>query len=141
MPPTSQSGPSGPGASAPLPNLVVALTTEGSTELAEALAQQLLEQRLVACAALQPQRSIYHWQGSLEQSDEVQLLLKTHPARLAELAAAVQHLHSYRTPEWIHWSAGCSEAYGRWLAESCGLSPDGDAPAPADPPGSADQAG
>ncbi len=125
----------------PQATLVLALTTEGSATLAEALAQQLLERRLVACAALQSQRALYRWQGALEQADEVQLLLKTHPARLAELTKVVQQLHRYSTPEWIHWSASCSEAYGRWLVESCGLSPDGDAPAPADPPDSGDRAG
>lgn len=121
--------------------LVLALTTEGSAALAEALAQALLQRRLVACAALQPQRALYRWQGALEQAQEVQLLLKTHPARLEALAAAVAALHSYDTPEWIHWTASCSDAYGRWLADCCGVSPDAGAPAPADPPGSAGPAG
>ena len=121
--------------------LVLALTTEGSAALAEALAQTLLQRRLVACVALQPQRALYRWQGALEQAQEVQLLLKTHPARLEALAAAVQALHSYDTPEWVHWTASCSDAYGRWLADCCGVSPDAGAPAPADPPGSAGPAG
>ncbi len=146
MPMVQPSDPTPPPPSSSTPiaadgQLVLALTTEGSAALAEALAQALLQRRLVACVALQPQRALYRWQGALEQAQEVQLLLKTHPARLEALAAAVQALHSYDTPEWVHWTASCSDAYGRWLADCCGVSPDAGAPAPADPPGSAGPAG
>ena len=47
-------------------NLVVVLTTEANQANAEALAAQLLEQRLAACIALQAQQSLYHWQGRIE---------------------------------------------------------------------------
>ena len=47
--------------------LVVALTTEGDQGRAEALAEALLERRLVACVSLQPQRSMYRWNGRLER--------------------------------------------------------------------------
>ena len=49
----------------------------------------------------------------------MQLLIKTHPHRLAELETAVRELHSYDTPEWIHWPAEASAAYGAWVAEGC----------------------
>ena len=39
--------------------------------------------------------------------------------RLAELEAAVHSLHSYDTPEWLHWPAGAGAAYGQWLQQSC----------------------
>lgn len=114
----------------PAARLLLALTTEATPALAEALAEALLERRLAACVALQPLRSLYRWQGELERGEEVQLLIKSHPSRLAELAAAVHQLHSYTTPEWIHWQADCSSSYGSWLAASCGLSPGGAAPVP-----------
>jgi periplasmic divalent cation tolerance protein len=121
--------------------LVLALTTEASLELAENLARRLLERRLAACVALQPLRSIYRWQGELHQAEEVQLLIKTSAARLEALTAAVHGLHSYTTPEWITWPAGCSGGYGAWLVGACApaewISPDGAAPAPGDWPGDA----
>jgi periplasmic divalent cation tolerance protein len=112
--------------------LLLALTTEATPARAEALAEALLARRLAACVALLPMRSLYHWQGKVERSEEVQLLIKSHPSRLAELEAAVHQLHSYATPEWIHWQANCSAGYGSWLAASCGFSPGGAAPAPPD---------
>ncbi|MGE4582749.1 MAG: divalent-cation tolerance protein CutA [Synechococcus sp.] len=98
--------------------LVVALTTEGDQGRAEALAEALLERRLVACISLQPQRSMYRWNGRLERGSEVQLLLKTSPCCLDVLRQTVMELHSYDTPEWISWPVDAAPAYGQWaLAE------------------------
>jgi periplasmic divalent cation tolerance protein len=102
----------------PAPSLCLCLTTEADAERAEALAEALLQRGLAACVALTPVRSLYRWRGVLERSQEVQLLIKTRPSRLAELEAAVRQLHSYDTPEWIHWPAAASAAYGAWVAES-----------------------
>lgn len=99
--------------------LVLALTTEASSERAGALARALLEQRLAACVALTPLSSHYWWQGNIARSQEVQLLIKTHPSQLQELELAVRELHSYDTPEWLHWPAEAGPAYAAWLAESC----------------------
>ncbi|MCP9790646.1 divalent-cation tolerance protein CutA [Vulcanococcus limneticus] len=100
--------------------VLVALTTEADLERAEALATALVQQGLAACVALEPQRSIYRWQGRLERSEEVRLTIKGHPARLAALEAEVRRLHSYATPQWIHWIASASGAYGDWVAQACG---------------------
>jgi periplasmic divalent cation tolerance protein len=125
--------------------LILALTTEASLERAEALARALLERRLAACVALTPIRSLYHWQGRIEDGQEVQLLIKTHPERLEQLGKAVRELHSYDTPEWIHWAAEAAPNYGDWLRQSCaagpGLSPGGPPPAPGETPGDGGPAG
>lgn len=99
--------------------VILALTTEADAERAEALAQQLLERRLAACVALTPVTSLYRWQGAIERSSEVQLLIKSRADQLAELEAAVHGLHSYATPEWLHWPASAGAAYGQWLMQNC----------------------
>ena len=98
--------------------MLLALTTEADAQKAEALAEALLERRLAACVALTPLRSLYRWQGQLERSQEVQLLIKTRPEQLPALEAAVHELHSYTTPEWLHWRAGSSAGYAAWVAAS-----------------------
>ncbi len=125
---------------APTP-LSLVLTTEADRERAEALARELLERGLVACASLHPVVSLYRWQGLLERSEEVQLLLKTTPAQLEALRRALGELHSYDTPEWIHWPAASDGPYGRWLLEQLALNPGGGPPAPAGRPGDGDPAG
>jgi periplasmic divalent cation tolerance protein len=99
--------------------VILALTTEADGERAEVLARALLERRLAACVALTPQTSIYHWQGQLECSSEVQLLIKTDASRLRDLERLVHALHSYETPMWLHWPASAGEPYGAWLAGTC----------------------
>ena len=110
--------------------LLVVLTTEANQAKAEALAAQLLEQHLAACIALQPQQSLYHWQGGIEQGSEVQLVIKTNAERLEALKIKLHQLHSYDVPEWIVLPGECSAAYGRWLSSSLNQPEPGDASAP-----------
>jgi periplasmic divalent cation tolerance protein len=109
----------GPGEAADRPVCVV-LTSEATPERADALAQALLEQRLVACVSVLPVRSHYRWQGALESADEVKLLLKTTPEQLSALHRAVLALHGYQTPEWIVLGASSRGDYGLWLGEQLG---------------------
>jgi len=103
--------------------VVLALTSEASAAQAETLARELLLRRLVACVSVLPVRSQYWWQGRLEQSEEVQLLLKTDASRLEALQLAVHQLHSYETPEWLVWPASASLGYGSWLTAELAAGP------------------
>lgn len=100
--------------------LLLILTTEADQVRADALAQALLERRLVVCVSCWPVTSRYRWQGRLETASEVQLLLKTEAAQLGALEAAVASLHSYDTPEWLMWPAEASPAYGTWARQQLG---------------------
>ena len=69
-------------------------------EKAEALAQALLERRLVACVnEIRGVVSRYRWQDALQKDTESLLVLKTDAARLDALARAVTELHPYDVPE------------------------------------------
>lgn len=73
--------------------------TAPSLAEAESLARLAVERRLAACANILPgMRSLYWWQGKLEQADEVVLLLKTTEALAAELTRALASAHSYDCP-------------------------------------------
>ena len=107
--------------------LVLALTTEANAERAHQLAEALLERHLVACVSIHPVQSFYRWEGSLQASHEVQLLMKTSAQYVDALRLAVSELHSYDTPEWLCWPVTPSLAYGAWaIAE---LSSDASPPA------------
>ena len=121
------------------PGLVLVLTTEADQPRAQALAEALLERRLVACVSLQPLLSLYRWKGELQRDAEVQLLLKTSSDQLGSLQDAVMDLHSYDTPEWLTWPVEASAAYGAWALAQ--LSSDGLRPAPAGTPGDEPPAG
>lgn len=67
---------------------------------AEKLAEVLIERRLAACASiLSPCRSVYRWQGVIEQSDEYPLEVKTTAERYAALEALIREHHPYTLPE------------------------------------------
>ena len=67
---------------------------------AQKLAQRLIEQRVAACVnILAPCRSVYRWQGKIEDANEVPLLIKTSAARYVALEAAIREDHPYELPE------------------------------------------
>ncbi|MEW6164990.1 MAG: divalent-cation tolerance protein CutA [Pseudomonadota bacterium] len=67
---------------------------------ARALAGALVEARLAACVnILAPCRSVYRWEGRLEDAEEVPLLVKTTAERYAELEEAIRARHPYELPE------------------------------------------
>ena len=98
----------------------VVLVTAPDLKTARRLAQSALQTRLVACANLVPKiESHYWWQGKLEKSAEVLLLLKTTQAKLAALEKLVLQEHPYDTPEFVVLSlVGGTKRYLEWLAAS-----------------------
>lgn len=71
-------------------------------ESARQLAAALIEERLAACVnILAPCRSVYRWEGEIEEAEEVPLLVKTTVERYPALEAAVRARHPYELPEII----------------------------------------
>lgn len=67
---------------------------------ARSLAATLVDQRLAACVnILSPCRSVYRWQGSIEDAEEVPLLIKTTAENYPALEAAIRARHPYELPE------------------------------------------
>ncbi len=83
-------------------NMLLVLTNLPDRASAEALAATLVEDRLAACVnILQPCHSVYRWQGAVETTEEVPLLIKTSEAGYAALENAIRVRHPYETPEII----------------------------------------
>ena len=79
---------------------LVLVTTTSETE-AENLAIALLNERLAACVSIYPIRSIYRWQGQIENESEWQLAIKSDLKQFEQLSAKIQELHPYAVPEII----------------------------------------
>ena len=97
------------------------LVTAPDLKTARALAKSALQAKLIACANLIPKiESHYRWQGKIESSAEVLLVLKTQKTRLAALEKLVMASHPYDTPEFLVLTVtGGSKKYLGWLAENC----------------------
>jgi len=89
---------------------------------ADRIGRQMVEERLAACAnILQPCRSIYHWEGAIETTNEVPVLFKTTLDCADKLIERITELHSYAVPALAVWPiAKLPAAYGDWVEESVG---------------------
>lgn len=81
---------------------VLVITNVPDASIALALGRQLVEQKLAACVSQLPSvRSIYRWQGAIEETNEITILIKTTQARYGELEATIKALHPHEVPEII----------------------------------------
>ena len=89
---------------------------------AERIGRVMVEKRLAACInIIAPVRSIYRWQGALEQADEVAGIFKTTDASADALIAAIAGLHSYDVPCIVSWSIDkITASYAAWVEENVG---------------------
>jgi len=80
---------------------IVIFVTAPEDEAAD-LAKTLVEERLVACVNIVPGlRSIYWWQGKMEDEAEVLCIMKTRSNLFESLKDRVRELHSYEVEEII----------------------------------------
>lgn len=76
------------------------VTTTDRRDLAESIARQLVEKKLAACVQIAgPIRSIYRWQGAVEEADEWQCSIKTRATLVDEIIRCIRAVHSYQVPE------------------------------------------
>ncbi len=99
---------------------VIVLTTVGATFDAAGMARQLVDERLAACVNIIPQlRSIYRWQGKVEDDAEQLLLIKTTAERLDALREALFKRHPYEVPEFVVLPIDRIEGpYRDWLVDA-----------------------
>lgn len=99
---------------------MVVLVTAGDADEGARIGRALVEERLAACVnVVGPIRSIYRWQGAVEDAQEWLLVVKARAADLPALEARVRTLHSYDVPEVLALPVyGGAAAYLAWLDEA-----------------------
>ncbi|ROR29598.1 divalent-cation tolerance protein CutA [Inmirania thermothiophila] len=101
--------------------ILVLLCTCPEEAQAREIAQRLVEERLAACVNLVPGvGSIYRWEGRVESTGEVLLLIKTTARRHDALAQRLAELHPYEVPEILALPVvEAAAAYAAWVRASC----------------------
>ena len=99
---------------------VLLLSTVGTREDAERIAQALVGERLAACVNVVPGLvSTYRWKGAVERADELLLIMKTRAEMVEDLGARLRALHPYEVPELVVLPiTGGHGAYLDWITES-----------------------
>lgn len=105
--------------------VIMVLCNVPDAALAQQIAETLVGEQLAACVNIMaPCRSVYRWQGKLENASEVPLQIKTTAAAYPALQARLLQLHPYEVPEIIALplTAGLP-AYLTWVAAEVLSSP------------------
>lgn len=99
--------------------LTVTFVTSPSEREAVRLARILLDLRVCACANIvSPIRSLYHWQGKVEEAHEALLIIKSTTEKLSALKEAVIANHPYSVPEVVSIRAtDVIPPYLKWVIE------------------------
>jgi periplasmic divalent cation tolerance protein len=87
-------------------------------ETAAAVANSLLDDKLIACAnLLGTMRSLYEWDGTRGEARETGVVFKTDASLLDRAVARIAELHPYDAPAVLGWRCDASApATGEWLA-------------------------
>ena len=97
---------------------LLVFTTLPTADAAAEVAKILVGEKLAACANILPAlRSIYRWQGQVQDENEVLVLLKTQRVHYARLTARILELHPYDVPEVLAIPVEQGHAaYLEWIA-------------------------
>jgi periplasmic divalent cation tolerance protein len=98
--------------------IVTVYATFANDSEAQSIGRILVEEGLAACAnILATCRSIYRWEGEVEEAQEVPALFKTTAALAPTLIARLGELHSYDVPAAVVWPIAESlPDYTAWIA-------------------------
>ncbi|MDD5448170.1 MAG: divalent-cation tolerance protein CutA [Actinomycetota bacterium] len=92
-------------------------TTTNNRDEANKIARLLVEQKLAACVQIVgPIKSIYRWEGKVEEAEEWLLIVKSKEALFERVKKLIKENHSYDVPEILLVPiTGGSQDYLEWL--------------------------
>jgi periplasmic divalent cation tolerance protein len=101
-------------------NKIVVFSTCADEEEAGRLARALVDARLAACVNIVSRvRSVYRWQGAVEQAEECLLVIKSSRELFEELSRTLTAAHSYELPEAVAIPiVEGSGAYLEWIGQN-----------------------
>ncbi|AEV83727.1 Protein CutA [Actinoplanes sp. SE50] len=96
--------------------------TAGSAEWLADFTRRLVERRLAACGQITPQvRSIYRWQGAVEDEGEARVAVHTRLSLVDAIVAAAEREHPYDVPCVLALPVvGGNPRYVAWVLEQTG---------------------
>jgi len=101
-------------------NIFIVFCTIGDYNQANYLSKILIQKKLAACCtAINGATSIYEWKGTIEESKETLLIIKTTQRKYQQLEKEIKMVHNYSVPEIIAIKVETgSQAYIDWILSS-----------------------
>lgn len=100
-------------------NLLLTFLTCADQKEADAIVTALLQKRLIACAKMMPISSTFMWEGTVQFSHEILLMMETVESKFSLIEQEVRTLHSYNqfVLTAVH-TTHASTGVARWIADS-----------------------
>ena len=92
------------------------ITTESDKKNASKLADLLLNEKLISCVSFKNIESHFWWEGEINESQEVQLMIKCMEKNLNKVCDKISEYHSYDVPEIIYFPVSANKAYHDWVS-------------------------
>lgn len=98
---------------------IIVYVTVPNDETARSMSQEILKQKLAACINAIPQMtSSYWWEGRIEESQEIVLLIKTRLDCFDNLCSYILQVHPYEIPCILKLPIiGGNPTYLNWIDE------------------------
>jgi len=90
------------------------ITTEVDKKNASKLANLLLRDKLIPCVSFKDIESYFWWEGNINQSEEVQLMIKCKKENINNVCNKIAEWHSYEIPEIIYFPVSANKNYYDW---------------------------
>ena len=95
--------------------IYVVITNEVDKENASKLANFLLREKLIPCVTFRNIESYFWWEGDINQSKEVQLMIKCKKENVNNVCNKIAEWHSYEIPEIIYFRVSANKNYLHWV--------------------------
>ena len=93
----------------------IIITNEADKKNAYKLADLLLKEKLIPCVNFKNIESHFWWKGKINESKEVQLMIKCKRENLNKVCNKISELHSYEIPEIIYFRVEANKNYHDWV--------------------------
>ena len=91
------------------------ITTEKDKNNAYKIANMLLGDKLIPCVSFKDIESHFWWEGNINKSKEVQLIIKCKKENITNVCNKIAEWHSYEIPEIIYFRVSANKNYHDWV--------------------------
>ena len=91
------------------------LTNEVDKRHACKIANLLLGEKLIPCVTFKNIESHFWWEGEINKSKEVQLIIKCKKENINKVCKKISEYHSYEVPEIIYFPVSANKDYHQWV--------------------------
>ena len=95
--------------------IYLVITNEIDKKNASKLANLLLREKLIPCVTFKNIESYFWWEGNINQSKEVQLMIKCKKENVNKVCNKIVECHSYEVPEIIYFPVSANKDYHHWV--------------------------